>query len=134
MLINHQYNYSASRLIWLAVTVVFIFLISCKEKKAAHTQHQQMGQDTAMHTMHQHSANSEVYSCSMHPQIIRDSPGKCPICGMELVKKSAGNNKMSGVDLNTLLQPTNSFVISSVPLTVPENISENIVIWDKNDS
>ncbi|TDW99072.1 efflux RND transporter periplasmic adaptor subunit [Dinghuibacter silviterrae] len=31
-----------------------------------------------------------VYTCSMHPQIMQDRPGKCPICGMELipVKKS----------------------------------------------
>ncbi len=25
------------------------------------------------------------YTCPMHPQIIRDHPGKCPICGMDLV-------------------------------------------------
>ncbi len=25
------------------------------------------------------------YTCPMHPQIILDKPGKCPICGMELV-------------------------------------------------
>lgn len=30
-----------------------------------------------------------LYTCSMHPQIIRDHPGDCPICGMKLtpVKK-----------------------------------------------
>ena len=28
-----------------------------------------------------------VYTCSMHPEIIRDEPGNCPICGMNLVKK-----------------------------------------------
>ncbi len=22
------------------------------------------------------------YTCSMHPEIIRDKPGDCPICGM----------------------------------------------------
>ncbi|MDH5632298.1 MAG: efflux RND transporter periplasmic adaptor subunit [Gammaproteobacteria bacterium] len=27
------------------------------------------------------------YVCPMHPQIIRDQPGNCPICGMELVEK-----------------------------------------------
>ena len=28
------------------------------------------------------------YTCSMHPQIIKDEPGKCPICGgMKLIKK-----------------------------------------------
>jgi RND family efflux transporter MFP subunit len=28
-----------------------------------------------------------VYQCPMHPQIIRDKPGECPICGMALVPK-----------------------------------------------
>ncbi|MEN8167729.1 MAG: efflux RND transporter periplasmic adaptor subunit [Pseudomonadota bacterium] len=27
------------------------------------------------------------YVCPMHPQIVRDEPGSCPICGMELVQK-----------------------------------------------
>jgi Cu(I)/Ag(I) efflux system membrane fusion protein len=26
-----------------------------------------------------------VYTCSMHPQVMLDRPGKCPICGMELI-------------------------------------------------
>jgi rubrerythrin len=26
-----------------------------------------------------------LYTCPMHPQIISDKPGKCPICGMNLV-------------------------------------------------
>ena len=28
-----------------------------------------------------------VYTCSMHPEVISDKPGKCPKCGMTLVKK-----------------------------------------------
>lgn len=24
------------------------------------------------------------YTCPMHPQIVRDGPGNCPICGMTL--------------------------------------------------
>lgn len=28
------------------------------------------------------------YTCVMHPEIIRDKPGKCPICSMELVPKN----------------------------------------------
>jgi uncharacterized paraquat-inducible protein A len=26
------------------------------------------------------------YTCPMHPEIIRDEPGDCPICGMDLVR------------------------------------------------
>lgn len=31
------------------------------------------------------SANKEIWTCSMHPQIVREERGKCPICGMDLV-------------------------------------------------
>ena len=34
--------------------------------------------------------HGEIYTCSMHPQIKSDKPGKCPICGMTLVKKEGG--------------------------------------------
>jgi membrane fusion protein, copper/silver efflux system len=27
------------------------------------------------------------YTCPMHPQVHEHAPGKCPICGMDLVKK-----------------------------------------------
>jgi len=29
-----------------------------------------------------------VYSCSMHPEVTSDKPGKCPKCGMDLVATS----------------------------------------------
>jgi Cu(I)/Ag(I) efflux system membrane fusion protein len=29
----------------------------------------------------------QLYTCAMHPFIIKDKPGVCPICGMELIKK-----------------------------------------------
>jgi hypothetical protein len=29
----------------------------------------------------------ETYTCPMHPEVKSDKPGKCPKCGMELVKK-----------------------------------------------
>ena len=36
---------------------------------------------------------AEVYSCLMHPQIKETKPGKCPICGMTLVKQAAEGPK-----------------------------------------
>lgn len=34
-----------------------------------------------------------LYTCSMHPFIIQPGPGKCPICGMDLVPVSRGGRK-----------------------------------------
>ncbi|MEI2823747.1 MAG: efflux RND transporter periplasmic adaptor subunit [Chitinophagaceae bacterium] len=58
----------------------------------------------------------EIYTCPMHPEIIRDKPGNCPICGMHLVKKETGGEKIIGVSLESMLKPTNEFVISSIPV------------------
>jgi Cu(I)/Ag(I) efflux system membrane fusion protein len=114
----------------LIITAIFISISSCKGKKTIdHSQHQAMEQDTVT-ALSAHQANdsamAEVYTCSMHPQIIRDKPGKCPICGMELVKKSTDNKKIEGIDLSTLIRPTNGYVISSIPITVLEKSSENM--------
>src|SRR5437773_6338300 len=46
--------------------------------------------------MPQHSAQPEhdeqvVYSCPMHPDMKSNSPGKCPICGMQLIPVSSSS-------------------------------------------
>ena len=37
-------------------------------------------------------APEQLYTCGMHPQVIQNKPGNCPICGMKLtpVRKQAG--------------------------------------------
>lgn len=35
-------------------------------------------------TEHTHSSEKQLYTCGMHPQIVQDKPGDCPICGMKL--------------------------------------------------
>jgi len=37
------------------------------------------------------------YTCPMHPEIVRDEPGDCPICGMALVKKETTVKKVEEV-------------------------------------
>lgn len=34
--------------------------------------------------------SSVKYTCKMHPQVISDTPGHCPKCGMEMVPMKAG--------------------------------------------
>lgn len=69
-----------------------------------------------------------VYTCPMHPQIIRDEPGNCPICGMTLVKKEQDGERSGDTDLTALLKPTNEFVISSIPVTAIRRGVEHIEI------
>jgi Cu(I)/Ag(I) efflux system membrane fusion protein len=47
------------------------------------------------------AAEAVQYSCPMHPDIIRDEPGRCPVCGMELqpIEKQIGlDNKADTLD------------------------------------
>jgi len=36
------------------------------------------------------AATGEIFTCPMHPQIRQPGPGRCPICGMELVPAASG--------------------------------------------
>jgi len=83
-----------------------ILLTACSDKKKEQTTVQ---------------AKSDVkYTCPMHPQILEDHPGNCPICGMTLVKKSGQASEGSGISLKTVLQPVNSSVISGIKAIIPE--------------
>jgi RND family efflux transporter MFP subunit len=39
-----------------------------------------------------------LYTCGMHPQVVQDHPGNCPICGMKLtpIRKQAGATATAG--------------------------------------
>ena len=41
----------------------------------------------------QTSPQNFYYTCRMHPQVHADKPGKCPICGMTLIKKEGAPPK-----------------------------------------
>jgi len=61
----------------LFMTVLTIFSISV------------MAQDTAKQNKKQSKKQIEkpMYTCPMHANVLSDKPGKCPKCGMDLVKK-----------------------------------------------
>jgi multidrug efflux pump subunit AcrA (membrane-fusion protein) len=37
-----------------------------------------------------------LYTCPMHPQIVQESPGQCPICGMDLVPQKTPDQSEEG--------------------------------------
>ncbi len=41
-------------------------------------------------------AEEHLYTCGMHPQIIKKEPGDCPICGMKLTPIRANSSKAKG--------------------------------------
>ncbi len=59
----------------------FSFLSLCACKKAP--------QSAATAQADAPAGERVIYQCPMHPKIIRDKPGHCPICGMPLVKIQA---------------------------------------------
>ncbi len=76
----------------------------------------------------QHTVVSEKYTCPMHPQIIQDKPGACPICGMDLVKMSSS----AGADGSIMLSESQIKLanISTIPTRL-ENMGENILLTGK---
>ncbi len=75
-----------------------------------------------------HGDDKQQYRCPMHHEIVRDEQGNCPICGMDLVKFGGEEKVVTDVNLNTLLRPTNSYVISSVPTTTIKESEEQIEV------
>ncbi len=63
--------------VWIGIASTLL-LVACKEKKAQPA-----------------TAKKQTYTCSMHPQIVQEGPGTCPICGMELVPFDKNNTDPS---------------------------------------
>jgi Cu(I)/Ag(I) efflux system membrane fusion protein len=67
------------------------------------------------------SHQKEIYTCPMHPEIIRDKPGSCPICGMNLVKKVMETKAVEDHSIENLLKPTDNFIVGNFKTTTPKD-------------
>lgn len=77
--------------------VLFLVLVTACTKNGDHTDH------------------ADTYTCPMHPTVISDRPGSCPVCGMDLVRKArAGEEVEITEDLAKLLKSPNETVIASI--------------------
>jgi len=56
-----------NKYILISLTLLLIFVFACSNSD--------------------NSNKNEYWTCTMHPQVHKDGPGACPICGMDLIKK-----------------------------------------------
>ncbi len=64
---------------------------------------------------HEHKNNAELYTCPMHPEIVQDTPGACPICGMHLEPVIAKEQDETDPEL---IDITRRFYVSAI-LSLP---------------
>ena len=48
----------------------------------------------------------EMYTCTMHNEVMSDKPGKCPKCEMNLVKQKMTEEQMKMMKEGTYIKPT----------------------------
>ena len=55
-----------------------------------------------------------VWTCSMHPQIRQDKPGKCPICAMDLIPVRKSNHGDENVDPSAIQLSEEAMALADV--------------------
>ena len=59
-----------------------------------------------------------VWTCSMDPQVKQPGPGKCPICGMDLIKMKKGETPTSDIDPNAVMLSDEALALANVETAV----------------
>ena len=83
------------------------------------------GGSTASEEPHEHStgaATDQQWTCSMHPQIMQDEPGDCPICGMDLIPAAASAD---GLTPEQFRMTENAMALANVQTTVVGGAAAN---------
>jgi len=81
------------------------------------------------HHGHEHAAEGkadkgkQLYTCPMHPFIIKDKPGTCPICAMELIKKVDGD---AAGGTQTAEQKQQADMLGHVSLSPTQRVMANV--------
>lgn len=71
--------------------------------------------ETSAHLHLQQSVNQEMWTCSMHPQIMQPEPGDCPICGMDLIPAATVSE---GLAANEIKMTKNAMALANIQTTI----------------
>ncbi|GAL64582.1 probable Co/Zn/Cd efflux system membrane fusion protein [Algibacter lectus] len=69
-------------------------------------------------TEHNHdelAETNQMWTCSMHPQIMQPEPGDCPICGMDLIPAESGSD---GLLADQFKLTENAMALANIQTTV----------------
>jgi Cu(I)/Ag(I) efflux system membrane fusion protein len=76
-----------------------------------------------------HAEHADTYTCPMHPTVVSDKPGACPVCGMDLVRKAREGEEVEITeDLSRLIKSPNETVIASIKTIKGEYKSQPVKI------
>jgi Cu(I)/Ag(I) efflux system membrane fusion protein len=85
-----------------------------------------------------HAEHADTYTCPMHPTVVSDRPGTCPVCGMDLVRKARPGEEVKVTEeLARLIKSPNESVVASVKIikgefkSMPVSVkAQGIVTYD----
>lgn len=63
------------------------------------------------------ASSKTMYTCPMHPEVIKEGPGSCPICGMDLVPMEPTDSQENKV-YNDLVRKMKIAVVCTVPIFI----------------
>lgn len=70
-------------------------------------------------TEHVHEEGTEqIWTCAMHPQIRQNKPGKCPICGMDLIPLKTSDSGDEAIDPNAIQLSKEAAALANIQTTV----------------
>ncbi|HPW63701.1 MAG TPA: efflux RND transporter periplasmic adaptor subunit [Cyclobacteriaceae bacterium] len=89
---------------------ILVMMISCTPKDSSHD-------------------HPDTYICPMHPTVVSDKPGVCPVCAMDLVRKGRrGEEVKITEDLAKLIKSPNEVVLASIKTAKAEYKSMPVLL------
>ncbi len=77
--------------------------------------------DTHAHNHdHEHEAENQIWTCSMHPQIRQDKPGKCPLCAMDLTPLVTSGSDGEAVHPDAIQITREAIALANIQTTTTE--------------